>query len=148
MRRRVVVGLLALGINGCQPRSGDIASAPPAPMPPPAPGPIPEVAMPTPRSDAVSITELLRSPDRFAGREITLSGTCLGWSGPALGAPPRTRSDWQIGSQNAAVWVSGPLPSGCSGPGGGGSVRVRGLVEIDRASGEGRTIRAYLIAAQ
>jgi hypothetical protein len=105
--------------------------------------------MPVPRSEQLSVAQLLGGPERHAGREVTLSGTCLGWSGPALGGPPRTRSDWQIGSREAAVWVSGPLPSGCTGATGGGPARVHGRVEVERISGpDGLRVRPYLVLKQ
>jgi hypothetical protein len=51
-----------------------------------------------------------------AGETISVRGTCIGYSRVvAIGPQPRTRGDWQLVDGDAAVWVVGPYPQGCSG---------------------------------
>jgi hypothetical protein len=62
----------------------------------------------------VTVRDVLSDP-AFAGRAIRISGTCLGYAKPvAEGGPPLTRSDWQLEDGGVAIWVSGPVPDGCS----------------------------------
>ncbi len=58
---------------------------------------------------------LLTSP-ALTGRSVEVSGRCLGDSAPTIakGSSPLTRSDWQLEDQGEAIWVSGPLPAGCT----------------------------------
>lgn len=147
MRGRVLLSVFALGLTACQPRAEQVVADTPAPALPPAPEAIPGTPIPAPRLEVVSVAELVRTPERYAGREVALSGTCLGGSGPALGGPPRTRSDWQIGSKDAAVWVAGPFPTGCTRGSGGGYATVHGRVDTDLIpGGSGQKVRAYLVA--
>ena len=58
--------------------------------------------------------EVLES-SAFVGQEIRITGRCLGYGkSVAQGGPPRTRSDWQLEDDGAAIYVTGPLPTGCS----------------------------------
>jgi hypothetical protein len=52
----------------------------------------------------------------LVGLRVEVVGTCLGYSSPTIakGSPPLTRSDWQLEDQGEAVWVSGPMPEGCT----------------------------------
>jgi hypothetical protein len=52
----------------------------------------------------------------LVGRTVEVTGRCLGYSSPTIakGTPPVTRSDWQLEDQGEAIWVTGPLPEGCS----------------------------------
>ncbi len=50
------------------------------------------------------------------GERVRVEGLCIGYSRVvAVGPQPRTRSDWQLVQGDAAVWVAGPYPAGCSG---------------------------------
>jgi hypothetical protein len=61
-----------------------------------------------------TVRELLSS-DADVGRMVRVAGRCIGYSKPvAEGMPPLTRSDWQLEDGGEAIYVSGPLPSGCS----------------------------------
>jgi hypothetical protein len=120
----------------------------PAPATPPADA-SPSAVMPAPRGDTATVHALVAEPARHAGRTVNVRGRCLGWNGPALGSGPLTRSDWQLGAGGEAVWVSAPLPAGCTGPAGGGEVGFSGEVVVDtvtlRGTGQRRP-RAYLVA--
>ncbi len=127
------------------------AACGPARTPAPAASPadaVPSAVLPAPRGDTATVRALVAEPARYAGRTLAVRGRCLGWNGPALGSGPLTRSDWQLGQGGDAVWVSAPLPVGCTGPAGGGEVMFRGSVVVDtvtvRASGQ-RRARAYLM---
>lgn len=62
----------------------------------------------------VAIQELLDS-DTYVGKTVRVTGRCLGYGKPvAVGGPPLTRSDWQLEANGVAIYVSGPLPQGCS----------------------------------
>ncbi|HKG91962.1 MAG TPA: hypothetical protein VKA84_08735 [Gemmatimonadaceae bacterium] len=51
----------------------------------------------------------------YVGQRVHVTGRCLGYSNPTtLGPPPLTRSDWQLQGAGVAIFVSGPLPGGCS----------------------------------
>lgn len=61
-----------------------------------------------------TITEVLNS-DAYVGKRIRVTGRCLGYAAAiAVGPPPLTRSDWQFEQDGVAIFVSGPLPQGCS----------------------------------
>lgn len=64
---------------------------------------------------ATTVHALLASA-ALVGRTVSVNGRCLGYSTPtvAKGAPPVTRSDWQLEDQGEAIWVTGPLPDGCT----------------------------------
>jgi len=95
MRSLMLIGLVLVG--GCQPRN----QAVPAPA----------------GSDPVKVTvHDVLTDATLVGRAVEVTGTCLGYSTPTIakGSPPLTRSDWQLEDQGEAVWVSGPMPPGCS----------------------------------
>lgn len=84
------------------------------------------------REPILSIGELLRDPS-LAGTLVAVRGNCLrSGMGQAQGEPPLTRSDWEFGDGDQAVWVSGPRPPDCPVETG-GTVRsvARGLVRVD-----------------
>jgi hypothetical protein len=66
-------------------------------------------------TDQVTIPTLLASSE-WNGKMVQVSGQCLGYRVPpvAIGGPPRTRSDWQLAADGVAIYVTGPLPQGCS----------------------------------
>lgn len=68
-----------------------------------------------PAPGKVSVHDVLTTPS-LVGKAVDVTGRCLGYSVPtvAKGSPPVTRSDWQLEDQGEAVWVSGPMPRGCS----------------------------------
>ncbi len=72
-------------------------------------------AAPAGGTTPTTVHAILTTP-ALVGRVVEVSGRCLGYSTPtvAKGSPPLTRSDWQLEDQGEAVWVSGPLPSGCT----------------------------------
>ena len=78
------------------------------------PKPVPHVhpgALPAPN---VAVRELVAS-GAYVGKRVHVTGRCLGYSSAgSLGPPPLTRSDWQLQSSGASIFVSGPLPTGCS----------------------------------
>jgi len=63
---------------------------------------------------AAMLREILAS-SALVGRRVHVTGRCLGYSNPlAVGGPPRTRSDWQLEVDGVAIYVTGPLPEGCT----------------------------------
>jgi len=68
----------------------------------------------------VRVIELLERRD-WNGLLVRVRGRCLGYRVPpvATGGPPRTRSDWQLEAEGVAIYVTGPLPEGCSATQGG-----------------------------
>jgi hypothetical protein len=139
--RLVLATVLAALAAACTPPQTPAPAGPPADAQPSA-------QMPAPRGDTVTVHALVAEPARYEGRTVVVRGRCLGWNGPALGTGPITRSDWQLGDGDEAVWVSGPYPAGCGGQGG-GAVTVRAEVVVDtvtqRGTGE-RRVRAYLLS--
>jgi hypothetical protein len=70
------------------------------------------------RDQNPSIRQLVES-DAWNGRDVFVTGRCLGYpSGQAVGPPPVTRSDWLLAGDSAVIYVTGPLPSGCTATGG------------------------------
>lgn len=92
-----------------------IARPPSAEMPREAQGPISVL----PRGDTAAgqpatVQEIVVS-EELVGKRVRVTGRCLGYSTPVtVGSPPRTRSDWQLEADGFAVYVTGPLPTGCS----------------------------------
>jgi hypothetical protein len=88
----------------------------------------------------------------LVGMSVPVRGTCLRrGAGVAVGAPPLTRSDWELGDGQAAVWVSGERPSGCSVESGSSvPTTVHALVQLDTLRMfDGTTrIRLYLVAGK
>jgi hypothetical protein len=60
-----------------------------------------------------TVAELVAS-DALVGRIVRVAGRCF-LDTPALapGAPPRTRSDWQLAMNGQALFVTGPRPDQC-----------------------------------
>jgi hypothetical protein len=142
--------LLFAWLAACNPRTPDTPSPVPTSPSIPLSGGAVLTGEPPHRPDSVSVADLITAPMRFAGRMVRVSGRCQGWSGPAAGRPPLTRSDWQLGEKDQAVWVSGRLPAGCTGAAGGGMVTIQAQAEADTVTlGSGQPVgRAYLVIAR
>jgi hypothetical protein len=93
-----ILGLTLIILGACRSANGGGAQTP-------APGP------PT----KATVHELLAS-NALVGRMVEVTGRCLGYSSPtvAQGSPPVTRSDWQLEDGGEAIWVTGPMPDGCT----------------------------------
>ena len=71
----------------------------------------------TPAADTVPLVRIaeLLARRELVGRTVRVTGRCLGYGVVrAYGPPPRTRSDWQLASGDAAIWVTGQRPAECS----------------------------------
>jgi len=95
------------------------------------------------RDETLSVSEFLDGHVE-AGHMVSVRGNCRDQfhaSGSA-GAPPRSRSDWQLADERAALYVSGPMPTACAlGP-----VVVRALVSVDTIQLSGRPLpRRFLV---
>lgn len=148
MKRVVLaVAMSTLGAAGCT-RSGTPARLA---VPESAPPPVVSAAgiLPDQRGDTLTVERLLGRPGEYAGRVVLVPGRCLGWNGPARGQAPVSRSDWQLGDDSTAVWVSAPYPAGCTGAEGGAHVVLRATVVVDTIVDRGRSgstrLRPYLI---
>lgn len=132
MRALLCATLLLTAGGACQPRN----QSTPAPV-----GTDPEKA---------TVHEVLTVPS-LVGRTVEVTGTCLGYSTPTIarGSPPLTRSDWQLEDQGEAVWVSGPMPPGCSAtePGGSPSTITAGVAQdtLPSLGGQEGSVRQYLV---
>ena len=97
----------------------------------------------------VTVAHVLGSSE-LPGRMVQVTGTCLGYRVPPLaaGGPPRTRSDWQLENAGQAIYVTGPLPRGCSATEGSPSpVTITATVREDTLPAPGGTpgrARRYL----
>jgi hypothetical protein len=115
-----------------------------------APGCRPANGGAAPEPQRVTVHDVLTRPS-LVGRRVTVTGRCLGYTVPtvAQGSPPVTRSDWQLEDRGEAVWVSGPLPEGCtattaaSGP----STIVATVAQdtLPALGAQGGRVRQYLI---
>jgi hypothetical protein len=96
-----------------------------------------------------TVREVLDS-GALVGQRVRVEGRCLGHRGKlAQGTPPRTRSDWQLESDGAAIYVVGALPPRCSAiEGGEDTVTITAFVAEDTlqalGGGAGRP-RRYLM---
>ena len=109
---------------------------------------------PAPSGDTTEVTvhQVLVSPS-LTGTMVLVHGTCLGYAAPfvAHGPPPLTRSDWQLGDGGEALWVSGPLPAGCTSttpataP---TAVVARVAQDTVQALGGGTAVRRYLVVGR
>jgi len=83
----------------------------------------------------ITITDILNNPDTYIGKHIHINGAFYGWSGKCMGMPPKTKSDWMLQSDNACIYVVGPVPQGMSARlparGIGKTIEVTGTVLID-----------------
>jgi hypothetical protein len=99
---------------------------------------------------SVTVRDLLESHE-FVGKTVQVEGKCLGYGKiVAQGGPPLTRSDWQLEDDGVAIYVSGPLPAGCSATEG-STVRkvIVAYVAEDTLRGLGgqsNTARRYLVS--
>ena len=100
------------------------------------------------RPKNVTVHDVLTRPE-LAGTLVAVNGRCLGYSAPtvAMGAPPVTRSDWQLEEAGEAVWVTGPLVAGCSStvPAERASVIVAEVAQDTVGLGAVRVVRQYLV---
>jgi hypothetical protein len=69
------------------------------------------------RSPVTSLEALIAAPDRYANRAVTVTGRFRGRAAGGAGAtlpPPPTRSRWDflLNENGAAVWVTGIRPAG------------------------------------
>jgi hypothetical protein len=136
VNKLLIASVLAL-LLGCNGRRENALPAPAAPgsdMPAP-----PATEFPSPKKeDVLAVQDVLEDPIAYSERMVRVRGRCLGWNGPAAGPGPWTRSDWQLGNTEQALWIVGPLPPGCTGPEGGGDVVVDGRVHVDSLRGNPR----------
>jgi len=99
---------------------------------------------------AATVAELVTS-EKFVGKVVTVEGRCAGWSSDlAAGGPPVTRSDWVLEDGKEGIYVTGPLPAGCSSTGGSEetiSIVARVAEDSVRVLGEdgGGKTRRYLV---
>lgn len=128
-----LLGLTLIILSACRSANGGGAQTP-------APGP------PT----NATVHELLAS-NALVGRMVEVTGRCLGYSSPtvAQGSPPVTRSDWQLEDGGEAIWVTGPMPDGCTAtePATEPST-IQATVaqdELPDLGGYGKTMRRYLV---
>lgn len=115
------------------------AAATPAPTPTPrvpsraesaveSTQPVVEPRVPSPRPSrdvpSISVAEVVDSA-KWVGQVVRVSGSCSGYTGSvADGPPPLTRSDWLLRDAGRAVYVTGPLPAGCTAAGSTDEVRT------------------------
>ncbi len=144
---RWIVILIVLGfLTGCP--SKQQAKSPEGKTPD-APMSIP-VSKQTSDPPLVKVSDLLSAPE-LVGKTVRVTGRCMGYgSEHVLGAQPRTRSDWALEDDSAAVYVTGPYPPGCSGTQPGeGPVLVTGIVAVDTLTSyaDGAKSPRYFIVA-
>ena len=100
------------------------------------------------RQGVLGVSQLVDDAS-LAGTIIATRGTCLRrGAGQADGGPPVTRSDWELGEDGRAIWVSGPRPPECPAESGARvSIVTHGLVQVDtlRMLDGTRRPRVYLV---
>ena len=131
--KTAMLGLALMIAGSCRSANGGGAQTP-------APGP------PT----ATTVHALLAS-NALVGKMVEVTGRCLGYSSPtvAQGSPPVTKSDWQLEDGGEAIWVTGPMPEGCTAtePAADPST-IQATVaqdELPGLGGYGKTERRYLV---
>jgi len=102
------------------------------------------------------IIDILKNPEAYEGKTVTIMGVYCGWSypkgllGPESKTPPVTRSDWIIRDSSGWIYVTGKLPDLDPIKDVGHSVTVKATVEVKVAvtiQGEEVTM-AYLKAIE
>jgi len=94
-------------------------------------------------SETLSVSALLAHP-MPRGQRVVVIGSCLDQfrARGSAGAPPMTRSDWQIAEGNQVIYVVGRYPSACSA----GQVTLSAITELDTITvGSSRRLRQYLV---
>jgi hypothetical protein len=107
---------------------------------------------PAPSGSPLSTTvhAVLTTPS-LVGRTVEVTGRCLGYASPTIakGSPPLTRSDWQLEDRGEALWVSGPLPAGCTSttpaPAPGPVTAIVAQDTLPGLGGQAPTPRQYLV---
>ena len=106
---------------------------------------------PAPGAPTTATVHELLASNALVGRMVEVTGRCLGYSSPtvAQGSPPVTRSDWQLEDGGEAIWVTGPMPDGCTAtePATEPST-IQATVaqdELPDLGGYGKTMRRYLV---
>ena len=123
------IAILALAATlGCRPANGGAA----------------------PEPQRVTVHDVL-TRSNLVGRRVAITGRCLGYTVPTIaqGSPPVTRSDWQLEDGGEAVWVTGPLPEGCSAttaaPGPSSITATVAQDTLPALGGQNGTPRQYLV---
>jgi hypothetical protein len=62
--------------------------------------------------EKIILKSILERPKAFTGKEITIEGVFLGWSGVCPRSRGLTRSDWMLEDGSGCIYVTGRLPSG------------------------------------
>ena len=110
------------------------------PTPTPTPTPTTNLTTPSPtpvttptqipqeKGKIVRIAEIREKPGQYAGKEVVVVGTYLGWHGSE--APPVTRSDWVVRDETGEIYVTGLSPNLDPVKDVGVRILVVGLVEL------------------
>jgi len=64
--------------------------------------------------EKIALKSIVEQPKAFAGKEITVEGVFLGWSGACPRSGALTRSDWMLEDGSGCIYVTGRLPAGVS----------------------------------
>lgn len=97
----------------------------------------------TPSGGPLSVTAFLAT-GLPQGAKVKIHGACIDQfhARGSAGSPPVSRSDWQLATGTATVYVVGAVPPGCST----GEVTLAGVVATDSAMlGGERRVRRYLV---
>jgi hypothetical protein len=125
--RLISLALLIAAVGGCQrpanrtaPGAGDSTTQRPD-----------SASQPADPGQPMTVGALLGAPPS-SGTNIRVSGKCYGLAGTlARGPQPRSRSDWQLGNDTVAVYVTGPSPTECLQAPAPPVVTIRALVQRD-----------------
>ena len=80
---------------------------------------------------SISISEILRDPVSFSGRQMKFQGRFLGWSSCPQ-SDIITRSDWVLDDGTGCIYVTGRLPTGLAlDRPAGEQITVTGTVEMN-----------------
>jgi hypothetical protein len=110
----------------------------------------PHTAGQTPSADQSTTIRDVLGGDVTVGQQVSVTGRCLPRSAlRAVGGPPVTLSDWQLGEGNIAIYVTGSRPGGCSAmEGSTGPITIEAVVAQDTLPALGNrpaTPRRYLV---
>lgn len=64
--------------------------------------------------EIIQIKQILADHENLQGKEVTLKGAFLGWSGICESSSPLTRSDWILEDETGCIYVTNILPASLS----------------------------------
>jgi len=80
-----------------------------------------------------TIEDILKRPELYEGKNITIKGTYRGWeTNCSEVGPPVTRGDWQLDDESGCIYVTGLFPNLDPYDDVGVKLRVEGVIRLNK----------------